>query len=186
MLHPSDEAIQIAIASTLPTTVGSRHRAIFELARKLKAIQELAGAEVNALKPILRQWHQAAPPVIGTKPFEDTWIDFVEAWPKVKHPAGEVINRLFTLAVTSEHPQGIEPDETPQINVLVRLCRELQCVISHGTEPFHLDVRTAGSLLQVDHTTAHRWLSCYCTTGLLNSFPEAAKRAARRMLPLSL
>ena len=53
-------------------------------------------------------------------------------------------------------PEAAQEYETRQIKLLVRLCRELQRY--HGGEPFHLDCRTAGKLLGVDHATAWRWL----------------------------
>ena len=37
--------------------------------------------------------------MIGTEPFEETWIDFLLAWPKVKFPKGEEpITKVFERA----------------------------------------------------------------------------------------
>ena len=46
--------------------------------------------------------------------------------------------------------------ETPEVKLLISLCRELQR--HHGTNPFHLDCRTAGELLGAGHTAAWKWL----------------------------
>ena len=61
---------------------------VFELARALKAIPALADAEARDSRDPVRRWHERALPIIGTKPFDETWADFVTAWPRVKHPKG--------------------------------------------------------------------------------------------------
>lgn len=46
--------------------------------------------------------------------------------------------------------------EQSDLRLLVALCRELQRACGDG--PFYLSCRTAGTLLNVTHTTAWRWL----------------------------
>ena len=48
---------------------------------------------------------------------------------------------------------------------MVKLCRELQ--VLSGNEPFFLDCRTAGRLLEVTHVTAWNWLTGLVGDGVL-------------------
>jgi hypothetical protein len=70
--------------STVPTGVGQRHRVIFELARWLK------GTEPNATRErqleVVKAWHTLHLSVIGTKELSASWVDFRNAWERVKHP----------------------------------------------------------------------------------------------------
>ncbi len=158
--------VEAAIAKTLPNRGGTRHKLLFELARELKAIAGLAEAPKTELKPIVAQWHALARPFNQTKAFEESWFDFAEGWEKVKHPAGqEPIAMIFALAIESELPEAARQYEQPELQSLVALCRELQrgC----GDQPFFLSSRTAGGLLNVDHSTASRWLRGLQTDGIL-------------------
>ena len=73
-----DAVIEAAIRETLPTGPGQRHRAIFELVRRLKGIPGIANADAMDLLPIIREWHRLSLPVIRTKGFEETLADFTE------------------------------------------------------------------------------------------------------------
>jgi hypothetical protein len=58
------------------------------------------------LKPYVREWHRGALPNIRTKPFEETWFDFAEAWEKVKFPAGAgAMDMIFANAMQAEFPE---------------------------------------------------------------------------------
>lgn len=149
--------IERAIAQTLPTGPGQRHRQVFELARALKAIPALSDAEPSSLRDPVRRWHELAKAVITTQPFEETWIDFIRAWPKVKFPKGaEPMAGLFARAAGSSLPEVASQYEQAGLRLLVSLCREMQRTCGDG--PFYLSCRTAGRLLHVEHTTAWRWL----------------------------
>lgn len=151
------DVFERAIRESLPSRVGRRNRMVFELARALKAIPVLAHADPRALEPLVREWHQRALPFIGTKPFEETWIDFLRAWPRVKYPKGtEPMAQAFARAVNMSPPAVAERYEQPKLKLLVSLCRELQGGAGEG--PFYLSVRTAAGLVGVDISTASRWL----------------------------
>jgi hypothetical protein len=151
------DRIEFAIASTLPEKGGQRHRMLFDLARGLKAIPELADAPIASLKPHVRRWHAAALKVIITKPFDDSWFDFAESWSRVKFPKGtEPVRVLFDEALRQPIPEIAKQYETPAIQQLVAFCRELQR--ANGQAPFFLATRTAAELLEVDNATASRWL----------------------------
>ena len=154
-LSAGEDEVELAISATLPTGEGQRNGQVFQLARALKGISDLADADPLALKPIVQRWHARALPHISTKPFEDTWIDFLYGWPRVEQPMR--MNLMpDALARAREHPVvGVDYEQT-QLRELVGLCRELQAL--HGEGPFFLSSRTAGRLFGVDHTTAWRWL----------------------------
>lgn len=151
------DAIERAIVESLPRGPGQRHKLVFELARGLKGIAALSDADPRDLRPYVQQWHKAALPVITTEHFEETWIDFLRAWPRVKFPKGvEPMTQIFARAKASELPDIATNYQQAELRMLVALCRELQRAAGDG--PFYLSCRTAGRLLQVDHTTAWRWL----------------------------
>lgn len=175
----SGDAVEAAILSTLPLSPGQRNRAVFKLCRALKGIPSLADADPLQLRPIVEQWHKLALPVIQTKPFEETWIDFLKGWERVKFPAGqgpldEVVRRLDL----AELPQEALQYEQPQFRRLVLLCRELQRVSEE--RPFFLSVRTAGGLIGVSADTASRWMYLLQREGVLKLVAEATRHRARR------
>ncbi len=63
---------------------------------------------------------------------------------------------IFAKATEADMPEAARQYEQRPLQVLVALCRELQRATGEG--PFYLSCRTAGRLLEVDHTTASRWL----------------------------
>lgn len=173
--------VKEAIARTLPSGTRQRHRLLFELARELKAIPALADAPVAELKPYIRQWHQEALPHITTKPFEESWFDFAEAWDKVKFPKGkEPMAMIFSKAVEAELPEVAQQYEQQELRLLVALCRELQRGCGDGE--FFLSTRTAGQLLGIDHVKASRWLRGLQRDGILElvTLGSRQKRKASR------
>jgi Bifunctional DNA primase/polymerase, N-terminal len=153
------DAIESAVTESLPSTPRQRNRCVFEFARALKAIPELASTEARTLEPIVRDWHRRALPFISTKPFEETWIDFLRAWPRVQHPKGsDPMAAIFAKALKADVPNVVDEKGYQQaaLRLLVSLCRELQRAA--GDRPFYLSARTAGRLLGVDHLMAWRWL----------------------------
>ena len=161
----SDE-IEQAILGSLPTRPGKRNEQVFALARALKAVPGVSEAPAMDCKPFVRRWHELARPVITTKPFEETWIDFMRAWPKVKYAKGaEPVSIALEAARLAPEPAAAKQFEQEPLKLLVALCRELQR--SAGKSPFFLSCRTAGCLLGVDHSTASRWLFLLVAEGVL-------------------
>jgi hypothetical protein len=173
------EIIQRAIKRTLPTGYGQRHRSIFNLARELKAC--LPDAPYSDLKPIVREWHQQAAPNIHTKPFEDSWFDFAESWQKVMFPAGEEpIQMIVKKALGSDLPKIAGDYESPEVQALIAICRELQRAAGDGA--FYLACRTAGRILDIDHTSANRYLRGLCideVIQLVSKGSQSSKKANR-------
>jgi len=136
------------------------------LARRLKSLPHLTDAHVSNLKPTVQQWHKLALPVIRTKPFEETWLDFAQGWARVKYPGGTgPLAALWSLAISEALPPRALAYEQESVRLLVGLCYQLQRHAGRGT--FFLACRTAGALLGVDHTTAWRWLNLLDIDGVL-------------------
>lgn len=172
----SEESIQQAITRTIPTGHGQRHRAIFNLARELKAW--LPDAPFPELKPIVREWHSQAMPNIRTKPFDDTWFDFMESWPKVMFPAGEEpIQMIVEKALKADLPAIAGEYESPHVQALIALCRELQR--EKGKNPFFLSCRTAGRLLNVEHTRANRYLRGLCRDRVIEEVSKGSQSSGK-------
>jgi hypothetical protein len=169
-----DDAIVRAIRESLPTAPGLRHRQVFELARALKAVPSLFDAGPKSLKQYVRQWYQLALPVITSKEFDETWADFVIAWPKIKFPKGsEPMSRILAAAVQAPIPVVAEQYDHPKTRLLISICRELQRTA--GDNPFFLDCRTAGRMIEAEHTTAWRWLRVLEADGVLFATDRGSK-----------
>ena len=178
-----DNEIDRAILETIPSGIGRRNRQVFELARALKAIPRLVDAPVDAMKPHVRQWHKIGleKAVIGTEPFDETWIDFIHAWPKVKFPRGkEPMIAIPERAKHSPPPAVAQNYEGDGLRLLIAICRELQNV--SGNKPFYLACRTAATLLDLGENgfvTAWRWLSLLVHDGVIEEV-ERGHRGKRR------
>ncbi|MDP1797418.1 MAG: bifunctional DNA primase/polymerase [Planctomycetaceae bacterium] len=151
------EQSRIAIETTLPDGPGQRNRQVFELARALKAIAALVDANADDLRQYVQEWHNLALPMIRTKDFDETWIDFLIAWQNVTFPKGsEPISQLFQQVAKGPLPVIAERYGIHGIKLLVGLCEALQRASGAGS--FFLACRTAGRLLGISHVQAHRWL----------------------------
>jgi len=147
-------AVGDAIAATLPEGPGRRNRCVFHLARRLKAL--LPEAMADELRPIVRDWHRRALPVIRTKAFTETWADFTIAWQRVRVPFGGELARLVERARWAPLPKAALEYDDEHARLLVRICVELQQF--HGADPFFLGCRTAGELIGVSKSEAARLL----------------------------
>jgi hypothetical protein len=168
---------ELAIAKTLPTGFGQRARCLFDLAREVKTI--MPNASQAELRDFLRHWHRAALPKIRTKDFAESWIDFNKAMAKVLYPAGQdPIESAFAVAAASIPPAAaVAISSNPKVHLLAALCAELQRIA--GTEQFYLDCRTAGRLLDVDHSTANRWLYLLNVEGIVREESKGSHETHR-------
>lgn len=171
--------VQEAILTTIPTSPGNRNKAIFEFARWLKSRPEYADAAPTQLEEFVRAWHQAALPNLGTKDFDETRIDFLKGWDKIKYPHGtgpfaEAMKRLDATPL----PRCADHYSDMNKRRLVGLCRELQRINLAG--PFFLSCRTAGTCLKIDHTTASRSLYLLTEDGILEVVESGDKKRATR------
>ena len=171
------DAIEIAITHSMPDGPGQRNRQLFEFARYLKAISDLANADVASLRPYVVEWHTRALPIITTKGFSESWFDFRNAWKAVKYPAGqEPIAGIFKEAIANGVPRAARQYSEGRLRKLVALCRQLQR--ESGDAPFYLAGRRAADLLGVSHVQASRWLKLLVLDGVLESVSVGTRRRA--------
>ncbi len=173
------EKINKIISSTQPSTVGERNEYIFPFCQWMKGIPELAGLPTKKLKPIVREWHKRALPVIGTKPFVETWSDFVVGWNRVKWPKGEALKKVVQAALEAQDtlPEAEEYDST-KVQLLVRICYEFQKL--QGKEPFWLSCYDAGKSVGVSHTKANDWLEMLVADEILELVKKNTTEYATR------
>jgi hypothetical protein len=177
--------VRKAIDDTLPKVAGRRNRQVFEFARALRAIPRLADAVGADLEPYVREWHRRALPHISTQPFEETMIDFIHAWPKIRFPRGsEPMALILERVKTAPLPVAALRYEQGELRLLVSLCRELQR--ESGRSPFYLACRTAAMSLRVtnskgdpDHVKTWRWLCLLVAHKVLEEV-EKGDRLKRR------
>jgi hypothetical protein len=160
--------IEKAIIRTLPRRFRTRHRRIFDFARELYSMPEYTDADPMQFYSVVKEWHKRALPNIRTKEFEETWIDFLRGWDKIKYKIEEKpMAEIFEGTIQLEPPEiAVEkyPDHS-KLKILASLCRELQRAA--GESPFFLSVRTAGKLLDVSPMQVSRWFFLLETDGIL-------------------
>jgi hypothetical protein len=123
------------------------------------------------LLPIFERWFLAALPVISTKDFPTSEVEFRRAWPAVKTPVGSEgsIQRAYQRALSSPPPPDAAQFRARQMRVLVALCRELQH--ERGDKPFYLASRDLAAILgfggEGAPMRAWRMLEKLCHVGIL-------------------
>lgn len=167
---PFANEVSAAIYATLPCKVGQRNRLIFEFARRLKGIDQLAGFTPHELRPYVECWFLTALPVIGTKDFAITTADFRLAWQNVRYaPTGSIKRALERARLPGPLPASADRFG-PQARLLLRLCVELQWEGNGRT--FFLQSRDAANAVGLVGLNAHRrawrWLETFCEMGLIH------------------
>jgi hypothetical protein len=162
---------------TLPQHPGQWERALFRLARELKAV--MPDARPNDLRPVVREWHERTLTVVGDKAFADTWSLFLAKWKKVRVPAGNnPVDEAFERALASPPPaKAVELYGQGPIVKLAALCRELQRTA--GEEEFYIDCRKAGKKIGVHHTTAWHYLNTLCADDILKAGAKGSQATAK-------
>jgi hypothetical protein len=169
--------LESAIEATLPSGTGRRERLLFDLARRFKAIPECATLEIWAFQELIREWHRRALLIIGTKPFSETWSDFIRAWKRVRKPHGAVMNEALETARAMPIPPCVKHHDEPMILDLARLCSVLQ---THWKgEPFPLAVRPLAKLFEVSDATAWRTIGTLRDEDILQEVSKGQMKTRR-------
>jgi hypothetical protein len=152
--------------SCLPNGKGMRYDCIFMLARHLKNVYPLSKA--LELKPIFTMWWNLALPMISTKDFGESWINFLNAWDNVKHPLGSSIAKIKAglpdRSITNEASVYGEMGAN-----LLELCIRLDDNQRNNwnDEPFPLSCRIAGDILGINRNYANSLLQLFTRIGFL-------------------
>jgi hypothetical protein len=162
------------VRMTLPKVEGERNARIMALARGLRHNAGLS--TVQECRPHLREWHRLALPIIKTKHFSDTELDFEHAFERARYPLG--VDLAMLAAEQSKElpmPAAAEPYEG-HVRHLIATCARLQEM--QGEHPFSLSVSQAARLLWGEppddpgkwasrRTRAGRWLRKLTADGVL-------------------
>jgi hypothetical protein len=153
--------IESAIAMTLPTETGQRNRRLFDLARALKAIMPDASEEERHV--IVRRWYGRALPIIGTKDWSESWMDFRIAWGKVRVPTiGPRWSEIVALASSLPAPKGFDRVDGQLVNLFVAAQR------LHGPgKAWRMSYQMAANALGVPKDTAWRHLKLLTRDGVV-------------------
>ena len=162
-------------ANTVPTGIGQRHRAVFELARWLK------GTEPNATRErqqaVVNVWHTLHLQVIGTKEFSATWADFRNGWSSVKQPYGATLEKCLSNLPPAPNIPTLRDYGKKAVH-LAQICLSLQA--HAGDSPFFLSSRKAGELIGCHFTDAATLLRCFVLEGWLKLVKAGAGKTAAR------
>ena len=167
--------------STVPTGIGRRNGAVFELARWLK------GTEPNATRErqheVVRVWHTLHLNVIGTKDLFTSWVEFRNAWERVKQPYGATLAICLSNLPTAPDIAALS-DYGPKAIHLAQICLALQARASDS--PFFLSSRIAGQLIGYHFADAATLLRCFVNEGWLVLVKAGAgSRASRYKLNIN-
>lgn len=168
------EFIARAIRKSQPSGPGQRHDCIFTLVRYLRQIGSVKDKDPRDLEQIFRRWFRVALPVIRTKDYRESWKDFCYAWREVRFPVGMLLQAAADRADESSVPEHVVEDHHRR---LAAICRELQ--LMHGDQPFFLDCRNAGLLLEVSYRTALRMLNALSRAGVLRKVSTGSWQSAK-------
>ena len=92
------------------------------------------------LRPIAQEWHRRALSNIRTKPFSETWIEFLYAWTRVEYPLHiDYLANVKDRALKSQPLVLAQRYGMDSVGLLVQVCHELQC--DWGDAPFVLSAR---------------------------------------------
>ena len=125
--------IDAAVRATLPTTFGTRNRRLFDLARRLKGIPEVADMTADGLRPVVLDWFDRASPHVRTKTVSVTLDDFRVAWSRVERPHGQILLAARQGAAGSADPPNLPPHYGEHERFATRFCRALSRRQGGGT-----------------------------------------------------
>ena len=144
------------VRETLPRKKGQRNACLLGLARGMKFRLNMVGTPVAQLKELVRTWHAAAEPNIGTKEFDETWADFVRAWERAKHPLSrdfldEAAKRIERVPL----PKVARGYDTREVKRLVGFCHQL-ALLNDQKGRFFLSYAAIEKKLDIPRKKAHR------------------------------
>jgi hypothetical protein len=162
-------------ANTVPTGIGKRNRAVFELARWLKGKEPNASRERQ--QAVVNVWHTLHLQVIGTKEFSATWADFRNSWESVEQPYGATLEKCLSNLPPAPNIPTLRDYGLKAVH-LAQICLSLQA--HAGDSPFFLSSRKAGELIDCHFTDAATLLRCFVHEGWLKVIKAGAGRQASR------
>lgn len=149
--------IEWAIQSTLPTGPGQRHRLLFELARRLKAIEP--DADLVLRNQVFDRWWSMARSIVRTKAREESEFDWLRGFKNAKVPYEDILHLTLEKARKAEPPVWTL-DYGQETKLLAAWCRELQR--HQGSEStFFLSARSVEKWIKISKSQANRFLRLF-------------------------
>jgi hypothetical protein len=154
-------------------------REMLHLARRLKALDQLAGAPIKAFKPLLREWYRLSSSVLRGRTYPTVWAKFLVAYGSAKTAAGDGrLDRLWRQALAVPRPpEARRYPADRSLQLLAALGSRLQDV--SGDHAFFLDCRSAARLLGVSRATAARKLSRLVADGVLKLVRKGTRESGK-------
>lgn len=174
----SETSIEHLLHSTLPTKPGERNAKLLALARGLKFNAGMKNADADTLRSHVRRWHELALPVITTKAFDETWMDFLHAFQSARMPLGmNLANEAAARLDPMQLPEVCEKYDGEPMRRLAALCAEM-AALNRGR--FFLSSHDAAARLNVPQMTAWRMLRALCADGVIELAETGNERRANR------
>lgn len=169
----SRQAIDDAIAATIPKLKGDRNLKLFKFSRMLHDIPEVVdnfsegNGNIKKLDPIVRRWFENALKYDKTREWIPTLVEFRHGYARVKHSYKTGSLSVVAKTIDEMKPPKFAIDSygcEPNLVRLVLLCKQLQRY--HGTDPFFLSCASAAEQMglktrknKFDSSRANRWLN---------------------------
>lgn len=168
-------SVESAIERTLPTGYGQRSGCIFDFARALKFNCGLANAPKNDLRQALHRWHERALPNIATKPFGDSWADFLVGFEAAKIPLDETPASYAWKQCCADTNTPSLPDgfEDGAMRSVFLLCERMGR--NAAEQRFFLSCRVVANLGFCEHAMAARCLKALCLEGYMSEVKKGTK-----------
>lgn len=161
----------------VPSGIGWRNRAVFQLARYLK--QVIPDSSEDELYDVVGIWFQTYRDRMRTQDFEITWVDFRYAWDQVHSPYGATLEAI--LEKPAPIPDWMRSDRIGKRGTeLLSVCATLAG--HHSPLPFFLSARTAAFLTGMDHSDCAKLLKVFTLDGYLVVVDPGNRRKARSYL----
>ena len=170
-----------AVLDSLPEGPGERNRSLFELARRLKRLPHLMDAPAADVELVVRQRFKLARPVIRTKDWKTSWLDFRNAWRNVRPPGGpDNAMELMRAAAAGELPYTAAGYGDEATRKLLAVCVALASEAAGGD--FHMSCRIAQEVCGFGcQMTAARRLAAFVGAGLLELVKPGTGGTSRRL-----
>jgi len=167
------------IQQTQPTRPGERNAMLMRLARGLKYDAGLKVRTLSDAKPFVLQWHTLALDVIETKPFTQSWSEFVDLWGRVTTSlSGGSVELAAARARAGELPDVASAYDDAGVRLLVGVCWHLARAGIEGR--FYVSSHQAAQLVDVAQPTAFRHLKMLVADGLLVTTEQGNRHRANR------
>lgn len=162
-----------------PNAIGRRHETIFKLARHLKSLNP--NAKPLEFRDYVREWFEKCLNNIGTKDFSITWVEFKNAWTRIKTLEGDA---GMTEIVNKVNFDTVAPPELSKLFyegsswTCVQLCYLLSKCNEDGV--FFLSSYKIQELLKIPQRSACNVLTSMVDDGILIIIKKGTTRLATR------